>query len=47
VASRQAILGVMAAAGGRLWFIKLKGDHDLAAREKPRFEAFVKSLKLK
>ena len=41
-----SILGVMAAAGGRVWFTKLLGDADLAQREKPRFEAFVKSLAL-
>jgi hypothetical protein len=42
----ETILGVRADAGGRTWFIKLKGDSQLASREKPRFEAFVKSLKL-
>jgi len=45
-AKRETILGVRADAGGRTWFIKLKGNAELAAREKPRFEAFVKSLKL-
>lgn len=44
---RQAILGVVATAGGRTWFVKLIGDHDLALREKSRFEQFVKSLKLR
>jgi hypothetical protein len=44
---RQTTLGVVAPAGGQVWFIKLRGDHELALREKPRFEAFVKSLKLK
>jgi hypothetical protein len=43
---RETILGVRANAGGRTWFIKLKGDSPLASREQPRFEAFVKSLKL-
>jgi hypothetical protein len=43
----ETILGVIAIAGGQTWFIKLKGDPELAAREKPRFEAFVKSLQLK
>jgi hypothetical protein len=47
VAPAKTILGVMAAAGGRSWFVKLMGDSELAASEKPRFEAFVKSLKLK
>jgi hypothetical protein len=47
VAQSKTILGVMAAAGGRVWFVKLLGDSELAAREKPRFEAFVRSLKFK
>jgi hypothetical protein len=46
-AQRETILGVQAEAGGRTWFVKLKGDAELAEREKPRFEAFVKSLSLK
>jgi hypothetical protein len=47
VTAPETILGVMAAARGQTWFIKLRGDRDLAAREKPRFEAFVKSLQFK
>jgi len=43
----QSILGVMAVAGGKAWFIKLQGARDLAAREKDRFESFVKSVKFK
>jgi hypothetical protein len=31
---------------GMVWFVKLIGDAPLAIREKERFEAFVKSLKL-
>jgi hypothetical protein len=46
-AQRETIFGVQAEAGGRIWFVKLKGDAELAAREKARFEAFVKSLNLK
>jgi hypothetical protein len=42
---REAILGVMVPQPDKVWFIKLRGDADLAEREKPRFEAFVKSLK--
>jgi hypothetical protein len=45
-ANRETILGVQAEAGGRTWFVKLKGDASLAEREKTRFETFVKSLKL-
>jgi len=47
VTAPKTILGVMAPAAGRMWFIKLTGDAKLAAREKERFEAFVRSLKLK
>jgi hypothetical protein len=43
----ETILGVRAVAGGATWFIKLKGDRDLADREKARFETFVKSLQFK
>ena len=46
-AKRETILGVQTEAGGRTWFVKLKGDAKLAEREKPRFEAFVKSLRMK
>ena len=41
---RETILGVMAVAGEKVWFIKLQGDADLAAREKANFEAFVGSI---
>jgi hypothetical protein len=43
---RETILGVIAVRGDRSWFVKLKGDAALAAREKQRFEAFVKSIRL-
>jgi hypothetical protein len=46
VGSAETILGVIATHGGQSWFVKLRGDAALAAREKARFEAFVKSLKL-
>ncbi len=42
---RQAILGAMATHGDEVWFFKLKGDADLAERERPKFEAFVKSIR--
>lgn len=42
---REAIFGVIAVEGNRAWFIKLKGDAELAQREKANFEAFVRSLK--
>ncbi len=43
--SKQTILGVIAPDGARTWFFKLKGDTELAAREAPRFKAFVQSVK--
>jgi hypothetical protein len=47
VTDSRTILAVMAAVKGQTWFIKLLGNSEIAAREKPRFEAFVKSLKMK
>ena len=47
VTAAQTILGVRVDAGGGTWFIKLRGDRDLAAREKAHFEAFVKSLQFR
>ena len=41
----QTILGVIVQHSGRVWFVKLIGDAPLAAREKGRFEEFVKSIK--
>jgi hypothetical protein len=40
-------LGAIAPVGDKVWFIKLKGDNELAARENARFQEFIKSLKLK
>jgi hypothetical protein len=44
---RETILGVIVEAQGRQWFLKLKGDAELAAREKPRFEKFVESIRFR
>jgi hypothetical protein len=44
---RETILGVVVEAQGKQWFIKLKGDAELAAREKPRFEKFVQSIRFR
>lgn len=41
---REAILGVIVVRDERAWFFKLKGDADLARREKSRFESFVRSV---
>lgn len=43
---REAILAVIAPTPDKVWFIKLKGDADLAEREKAHFESFVKSIEL-
>jgi hypothetical protein len=43
-AQRQTILGAIVPAGRQSWFFKLVGDSQLAAREKERFEAFLKSV---
>ena len=42
---RETILGVLADDAGKTWFVKLKGNADLAQREKPRFKSFVTSIK--
>jgi hypothetical protein len=41
---QKAIFGAFAPRGDQVWFITLRGDANLAEREKPRFEAFVKSI---
>jgi hypothetical protein len=45
-AKRETILGVQAEAGGRTWFVKLRGDSETVEREKSNFESFAKSLRL-
>jgi hypothetical protein len=47
VGPAQTTLGAIAPVGDKVWFIKLKGDNELAARENARFQEFVKSLRLK
>ena len=44
---RETILGVVVDVQGTQWFIKLKGDAELAEREKPQFEKFVQSLRFR
>ena len=44
IGPKEAILGVIGDANDRTWFIKLKGDANLAQREKERFEQFVQSI---
>jgi hypothetical protein len=43
--TRQAILAVAAMREQRAWFFKLWGEAELAFREKPRFQEFVKSVR--
>ena len=42
---RQAILIVVAVRNDTAWFIKLIGDAELALRDRPNFESFVKSFR--
>ncbi len=41
---RETILGVIVPRGGTNWFFKLKGDPELAVRERSRFDEFVQSV---
>ena len=41
---RETILGAVAIHGDKAWFFKLKGDAELAGREKERFAAFLQSV---
>ena len=45
VGESESILGVVAVRGNVAWYLKLKGDSELADREKERFQTFVKSIK--
>lgn len=44
---RETILGVVVEAQGKQWFIKFKGDAELAEHEKPQFEKFVQSFRFR
>jgi hypothetical protein len=46
VGAKEAILGVIAQRDGMTWFVKLQGSNELAARERERFEQFVRSIRL-
>ena len=46
VAGDKALIVVVIPDGDQAWFIKLSGHAALAAKERSRFEAFAKSLKL-
>ncbi len=42
---RETILGAIVEAGGRQWFIKLRGGAEPAAQQEANFKAFLDSLK--
>lgn len=44
---RETILGVVVEAQRQQWFIKLKGDAELAAREIEHFDEFVQSIRFR
>lgn len=44
-AKRESILGVIVVRGGQNWFIKMKGPADLVAKQKSKFEEFVRSVR--
>ena len=41
---QETIQAVVVERSGTTWFFKLQGDRELAERERPRFEQFVKSI---
>ena len=45
VGEQETVLGVIAQRDGQAWFIKLKGENELAASERERFEKFVRSIR--
>jgi hypothetical protein len=45
--SATAIYGVVVDVGGRTWFVKLRGNAELARREKENFRAFAESIQFK
>lgn len=47
VGPSETILGAVVLVGDQGWFFKLRGDNELAAKEKDNFMSFVKSMKIK
>jgi hypothetical protein len=43
----KRITGAVLARGGETWFFKMIGPVDAVAKQKPAFEAFVKSVRFK
>ncbi len=46
-AKPQLLVGVIVEAQGKQWFIKMRGDAGLAAREKEHFQQFVESIRFR
>ncbi len=44
---RESLLGVIVTVGRQQWFIKLRGDSQVVAREKVHFEEFVRSIRFR
>jgi hypothetical protein len=44
---QQAMLGAVVVDAGKAWFFKLTGDAELVEKEKPRFRAFVESMRFR
>jgi hypothetical protein len=42
---KEATLAAMIPSGDRLWFVKMRGDHELVAAQQDQFESFVKSFR--
>lgn len=47
VGAERSILAAVGTNKGQMWFVTLKGDKQLAARETENFEKFVKSMRFK
>lgn len=47
VGAQQTILAAVGTHNGQMWFVKLKGDNELADRERENFETFVQSMRFK
>ena len=45
VGKKGRTVGAIVAVGDRTWFFKLTGPPDLVEKQKPKFEAFLKSVK--
>ena len=46
VGEKETILGLVADRSSEAWYIKFKGDKELAERQKPSFQAFIASIRL-